>query len=393
MTKQELGDEALAIANKIPEIQHARLSPAGDAVEIVLDPAEGATRVFLARLAARVEGMGPGARRDHILRTLTGVVETAAVRRGGLETWDTARLLSLRPMLFSADAYARNRDSMVATELVPGVAETIVLDRESTIAHLTSSQLAEWGVTVERARTAARENLAASPDTTRWQKVPAGPRMWQLNNADDYDCRRVFDPDWLRPNSPPGTGPLFFAVPGRQLVIAARLRDVESELDTIAERVLDSWRGSTEAVSPVLYVLDGDAVRPLRSKKTRVQRQLWHNAAALAVTVYSRQLEAIVPAEGENWHRLQVAELNGQQATLTSWTGDSTDDLLPQAEYVMIPPATDPVIVPWQDFLDVVGEHVQREHAALPARWRTCRALTTDQRRELRQRGIQEKLN
>lgn len=370
----------------MPTIRDARVSADGAAVEVVTVHGPDLDRIPLARAASRIREFPPGERPGYLRTLLAGVVEMAAAGRAPEKRGQG----TLLPMVFSAEHFNVHaaRVSRAAAEVVAGVAEIVVVDRPNSAEEVTSAHLDRLGITAEQALQDARANLARVPESGRWERVP-GTALWEWVGGDFYAASRVFTPGWLARAGLPGTGRMFVAVPSRDLVLAGRVREVGPDLARIVDLVHNAWTRSSQPVSPILYSIDspGGALCPLAVKGDRhAARELRRSELSHLVTAYTRQAQHHTDTAEEHWLELRVGRFEGKEVTVTAWTGASTGDLLPRAEYVMVPPVIDDVVVPWETFREVAGDCVQPEPGAIPERWRTVRDLTSAQLAELAER-------
>lgn len=382
-----LVNEFIAIGQTIADIREIRPDATGEYLTVVVDAHDGEYRIPLDRVARSLATATPDERAGAIRQQLAVAVESCRDKASG-RSWDTARLLLLRTMLMPASAQARYPDSIVGVEVLPGIAETAVLDRPTSIANVCQDELTRWQVDVEEVLTAGRDNLDHAPDPAQWRKFTGQP-LWTLEGADDYSTARVVRPGWLRKHSPPGAGRVVFAMPTRTTVVAGRLPELKAGLAQFAETTQKAWRQGLNQVSPVLYVLNGDEISPLRVKAGKAAEVLRRGELSLAATEYHQQVEHASTKAGDQWASLQVMELDGRHASLTSWTGSTLNDLLPRADFVAVAEdATTMAVVPWVDFARITSEFVRHEPGMMPGRWRTVAPLTTQARAELGERAV-----
>lgn len=185
----------------------------------------------------------------------------------------------------------------------------------------------------------------------------------------------------------PGAGRLVVAMPTRSTVIAGRLPEAKPALGRLAQLVQQLWRQAHDGISPIVYVLGGDDLTPLRLKSGAAAAVLREGELMLAITEYEQQREH-APADGARWAPLYVAELDGRGVTVTAWAGKA-DELLPCAEYVKVRvDDTSAALLGMDDFLRIAGDAVRREPGVMPARWRTLTPLTESLRNAVMRQRI-----
>jgi len=385
-----LAAEVIAIGATVPGIREIRLAPNCDylQVDIVAAGEDEVIRMPLDHLATVIGSATGSERSDLIGNRLAAAVERVADKAAG-QSWDTARLLLLRTTLRPTSWQARHPGSHVGIEVLPGVAEIAVLDRPSSMENVSLEMLAQWNVTAAEVLASARDNLDQAPEPGHWQKLDTLP-LYELADANEYSASRLIRPEWLQQHSPPGTGPVIVMMPSLGMIIAGRLPAVQPFLAPISQQTTTIWREATDQISPVIYLLQDDAMTPLRLPTDKAADVLRVAELMLAATEYHRQNTLQQRAGGQPQAQLTVTSMDGHPASLASWNGTTTDDLLPRADFVAVATTSSTIaIVDWDTFLRTTPGHIRREADVMPGRWRTVTPLTADRREELARHAVQ----
>jgi hypothetical protein len=159
--------------------------------------------VFLERLYDTVAALPVGDRPD-LLAARTAIYDTvvASIREGatGLEALDAeAARGNVRPRLLTDDVLATMRVQVGAAgkELpslpsgVAGLSIVFVLDREATVAYLTSELLADLKLTPETALDLARTNLARTFGREVVRSAVGSPNINVIKSMDSFDAARL----------------------------------------------------------------------------------------------------------------------------------------------------------------------------------------------------------
>lgn len=166
-----LVDEVIEVGKTVPGISEVRLHLSGDYLEILVTGCAEPYQLPCGQLAHLVQTATPQQRAEIIRRRLAAAVETFTDQAAG-QSWRTVRLLLVRTMLMPPSVQARLPGAVVGAEVLPGVAETAVLDRPTSIANITPRELDRWQVPVAEVLAAGRDNLAAAPAPARWKQLP-----------------------------------------------------------------------------------------------------------------------------------------------------------------------------------------------------------------------------
>lgn len=375
-----LAKEIIALAQSVPGIRSVE---AVDAVPNYLHVDIGESNPYLLVLAnaeRMVAGVAEGERATILRRVLLSTLEQAADKDAG-DDWSTAKNLLLRTTLIPAHHEARHPgDGFVGEEVLPGVAEVAALDAPITMTFASHAHCGRWAASPQEVLAAARQNVIEAPEPGRWKKLRNVP-LWELHGADEYSAARLIQPGYLARHQPPGDGQLVFAMPTRELIIAGWLDDLKPHLAELSATNIQAWRSDERnAVSPVFYTVRRNRIQPLRRGPGAAGKALRIAEATLAKNEYSGQQDFGTPPPDCRWARLDVINQGYQDlqapGTCTFWSGRSSNDLLPRADFVAVPDrhSHGPVfIVPWDHFTKLVA---LEQEATMPSRWRTAAALT-----------------
>ena len=247
----------------------------------------------------------------------------------------------------------------------------LVIDFPNTIGSLDSDLLVAWGVSTERALESALANLrAVDPDP--FELLSAGVFCAQV--GDCYDASRLLMVEELR----------MLPVAGDVVVLAAN-RDtllICGEDDRAGLQILlgAAARASQQhrLVTTRPIVLREDGWHSWTVPVGAPHYAAWHELALREVgTDYAQQKDALDQLHETHCEDVFVASFgaikrdeDGWERSLTYWV--PVPSMLPEAELVAVsgPASEEPVLVLWEDLLELAGGLLVKVPDLLPIRWR-----------------------
>ncbi len=271
------------------------------------------------------------------------------------DAWASARPL-LRPVLRAASFAAGlppGAHVPLRRPALPFLNELVVIDTPTSMAYVTTQQLAEWGVNEAAVFDAAHGNLVAVSAVPPAAPGSAQSIIRMVDTGDAYFTSRLLLPGWL-PRLGPHVGgrPVAF-VPDINTVIV--LADGSGAFGKVLELAEQEYRGAARPISPYPYTVDDrGAVVPYPLVPGHPDTvPLSRAAAILAGDAYDGQADWLTAQHERDGIDVYVDRLlvvgrpDGTVFTVASWTRD-VDTLLPEAQYVGInAPGEAPFFVPW----------------------------------------------
>jgi hypothetical protein len=226
---------------------------------------------------------------------------------------------------------------------VPHLDEYVVIDRPTSMAYVTDTTLAEWGVDAEAVFAAARANLAhlAQPPSPDYSNKLTN---YVAVSGDEYYSSWLLDPDWLA--DLPGTPVVFIAEQNSALLVDAS----NGHLTPLYAMVEKTWSEAVRSLSPVGYTRRGGGLAPYTvaaghpdaAAIGRAQRLLAGSSYSQQKARLEREHEAL--ADPPYVASLLVMERDGAVSTVAPWADEITS-WLPEADYVAMGPLRS--LIPW----------------------------------------------
>jgi hypothetical protein len=277
---------------------------------------------------------------------------------------------------------------VVAREVAGGLVVGLAYDTERNITSINRDTFEKWGVSLEEAFKAAKENLWEKTDPARLAGQGGGVYCGQW--GDSYDSSRILFTELIYRLSVDGD-PVAF-VPNRDQFWVTGTDNLAG-LAAILKGGVQSHFKQGHPLSPDLYVLiDGNW--SVYVPADRSLRDLW-------MTI-KRQREAIDYAQQQKLlneiHETEKIDIfvasykiyepkNGTPYSACVWT-NGIDSSLPQTEkiaFLMDSESADHFIVPWEEAAGVIGNLLEQEADLIPVRYRVRDFPSAEQIVRLRQ--------
>lgn len=276
-------------------------------------------------------------RDERIARFVRTFLDAPPVPAGWLDVRPMLRPV-LRPATFTLGA-PNGAKVPLRRPAFPYLNEMVVIDTPDAMRYVTTSTLADWGVTETQVFDAARTNLAALSAVAPPSGEPAALRLIDDGNA--YFVSRLLVDGWLARLAPHvGGRPVAFAPDVNTLMV---VRDEPEELARVLAVVEDEYRRAPRSVSPCAYTVDdrGAAVPYPVTPDHPAGAAAGRAAAILAGDEYAAQASWLAREHERDGTDVFVARLmvvgrpDGTTFTAATWSRD-VDTLLPQADVVGI---------------------------------------------------------
>lgn len=375
--RQFLTDMAELLAAD-PRVARVRARPGPFALELELHDGES-TVMFLENYYQESSHLEPGEREARVLARMAAVLRPIE----GTATWSTVapRLL---PVLRSQSFFRAGSGDLGTMPLpasqpfVPFVDLGLVVDEDDRMSYVSSTHLAQWGVTLEDAllhavRNSARLAPAVSDDDD----------VFHVDAGDDHESSRLAVPGFLADFKGKVAGAPIAIMPSRsQLWIGGA--DDDELISQLADRASREYDAANRSISPALYTVDATGevvpfhVEPAHPAYHAVR--LGH--LKLQVREYDLQKQELDARHDHDGVDIFVASLNGlvrDDGLALTWTlwSDGIDTLLPAADLVCFL-ATDrrekraapDLFVPFAAVREILGARFVPEAGHRPPRFR-----------------------
>jgi hypothetical protein len=270
--------------------------------------------------------------------------------------------------------------------LAGGLVVGLAYDTERTITSIYRDHFEKWGVSLEEAFKAAKDNLWEKTDPNRF----AGQNgVYHGEWADSYDSSRMLLTEVIYRLSVDGD-PVAF-VPNRDQLWVTGTNDVAG-LTALLKAGAESHFKQGHPLSPDLYVLL-DGTWKLYVPEDQSLRDL--------LLPIKRQRDAIDYSQQQGLlndiHKLEEIDIfvagykifereDGTAYSACIWT-NGIDSLLPQAENIAFLAdleGKDHFVVPWDAAVSVVGSLLEQEPGLMPIRYRVRQFPNAEQQARLR---------
>jgi hypothetical protein len=269
---------------------------------------------------------------------------------------------------------------------VSGLLVGLAYDSEHNITAVSKKQIEQWGVGLDEAFAAAKDNLWEKTDPNRLEGK--GGVYWG-QWGDSYDSSRMLLTELMYRLSVDGD-PVAF-VPNRDVLLVTG-KDNVAGLNAILKTGAESHFNQGHPVSPDLYVLV-DGVWKVYVPEDAALREMWlslrRNRDALD---YSQQKKILDESHEQQGIDTFVASFNiyegkdGSVYSLCVWS-NGVDSTLPRAErigFVVSVEDNDMFVVPWDAAMPVAGSLLEEEAGLVPVRYRARQFPSEEQIAQLR---------
>jgi hypothetical protein len=256
--------------------------------------------------------------------------------------------------------------------LVSGLVVGLAYDSEHSITSVNRKQLEEWGVGLDEAFAAAKDNLWEKTDPSRL--AGQGGVYWG-QWGDSYDSSRMLLTELMYRLSVDGD-PVAF-VPNRDVLLVTG-KDNVAGLNAILKTGAESHFNQGHPVSPDLYVLV-DGVWKVYVPEDAALREMSLSLRRKRDAVdYSQQKKILDESHEQQEIDTFVASFNiyegndGSVYSLCVWS-NGVDSTLPRAErigFVVSVEDNDMFVVPWDAAMPVAGSLLEEEAGLVPVRYR-----------------------
>jgi hypothetical protein len=273
-----------------------------------------------------------------------------------------------------------------AKPLVSGLLVGLAYDSEHNITAVSKKQIEQWGVGLDEAFAAAKDNLWEKTDPNRLEGK--GGVYWG-QWGDSYDSSLMLLTELMYRLSVDGD-PVAF-VPNRDVLLVTG-KDNVAGLNAILKTGAESHFNQGHPVSPDLYVLV-DGVWKVYVPEDAALREMWlslrRNRDALD---YSQQKKILDESHEQQGIDTFVASFNiyegkdGSVYSLCVWS-NGVDSTLPRAErigFVVSVEDNDMFVVPWDAAMPVAGSLLEEEAGLVPVRYRARQFPSEEQIAQLR---------
>jgi hypothetical protein len=366
MSRKRFAAEALDLVRRHPGIQQPELDL--EAFAIRFGEGESKGWIYLDNVYRETASWSRAERGRRIRRVLAGLVEDEHPA-----LWPAVKS-QLRPVVRgSAFGLQPSRSiEQLSRPAMPYLSEFVVVDRPTSMAYVTPSQVAQWGVDAAEVFAAARANIAPAAAGAVMGDTSGERRL--LRFVDDGNA---YFTSWLLVDGflagmaeHVGGQPIAFIPDVSTLVIAPEPLDPR-----LATLMYDQYEQAPRGLSPVAYTVDSrGAVVPYQVGEPGEVRDRVHQAQLkLAAAEYAQQT-AVLRAEFERsgtdifvGEPLVVQPPSGSPFSVCVWP-DDCDSLLPEAEFVGFNTPDGPMRVPWPVVRREVGLSAEPGYA--PPRYR-----------------------
>src|SRR5579859_1829717 len=302
-----------------------------------------------------------------------------------------AAYFSLIALLARKSKHDKEDVDLQGKALAQGLVVGLAYDGEQTITSVNRRQLTDWGVGLDEAFAAAKDNLWEKTDPSRLVGHSDGVYVGQW--GDSYDSSRILLTELIYRLSVNGD-PVAY-VPNRDSLWVTGKND-RAGLTTILKAGSESHFKQGHPVSPDLYVLE-DGKWSVYAPEDAALREMWLATRRHRSAIdYDQQKKIIDELHEQDGTDIFVAgyklleRKDGKTFGVCVWTKD-VDSSLPQADnigFVVDPEAGDMFMVPWDKAVPIVGSLMEEEPEFVPVRYRVREFPSDGQVMELRKLAV-----
>jgi hypothetical protein len=311
----------------------------------------------------------------------------ASARAGLLPVIRDAAYYSLSELPRRKDAISDPGLEWQCKPLASGLLAGLAYDSEHNITSLNRKTLAGWGIGMDQAFSAAKDNLWEKTDPNRF--AAQGGLYWG-EWGDSYDSSRMLLTELIYRLSVNGD-PVAF-VPNRDIILVTG-KDNLAGLRMMLKTGTESHFNKGHPISPNLYLLDDGAWTLYTPGEPELREICLENQRRRDALDYQQQKKLL-----DNLHERQgigtfVASYTiykypqGTAYTACVWA-KGVDSSLPRAEkigFVVDAEKKDMFTVPWQAAMSIVSELLEEEPMLMPVRYRVREFPSEEQIDRLRQ--------
>jgi hypothetical protein len=245
---------------------------------------------------------------------------------------------------------------------------SVVIDRPQHIEYINDTS--RFGVTVEELREMALANLKRATKSG-FEKREDGVFIGSWD--DEYAAERMLMPELFSKLDVRGEPVVF--VPGAERIYVAGSDDADGIAHALA--LVDARLEAPRGLLPFGFVLR-DGEWKLFEPEGELGRELGARLCHHIADAYSAQREELQKKFGDDERApfvagvLALAEEGGNlQVTFTTW-GEGIHALLPRVQLIAMGEAPETAcLVPWEDVMELAGQHLARAPDLYPPRWET----------------------
>lgn len=275
---------------------------------------------------------------------------------------------------------------VVLKNLAGGLAVGLAYDTERNITSINRDLFEQWGVSLDEAFKAAKDNLWEKTDPNR---LAGHDGIYWSEWNDSYDSSRILLTELIYRLSVDGD-PVAF-IPNRDHLVVTGTNH-PAGLDAILKRGIESHFQHGHPLSPDLYVLM-DGTWKVYVPEDKSLREMWMKIKRQRDAIdYSQQQKLLNEIHEKEGIDIFVASYkiyerkDGFAYSACIWT-NGIDTSLPQAENIAFMTDVenpDYFVVPWDAAASVVGDLLELEPDLMPVRYRARQFPTAEQLATLR---------
>lgn len=359
----------------------------------------GKNKIYLNNIYTDYNRLSGKARDEHFSRFILGSVDRPSIP----EDFAAART-QLMPIvrdpayhqLFRLRLIKEGGDGsklkFLSRPLVEGLEMALAYDMKHGIASVGSESLEKWGVGLEEALVAAKDNLRDQTLDSGMAEIKQG--VYLSKWGDSYESSRLLLTDFIYRLQVYGE-PVAF-VPNRDTLWITGSRDTEG-LTAILAQGREQHFNSGHPLSPNLYILLNGEWRlyipedaALRGTCLDLKRDRdaidYHQQKECLDAIHEREKKDLFVAK----YQIYEHKMEGQTTKrISTCAWSPADALLPRAENITFVLETssqkkDIFTVPWEAAVQIAGDHMQEEPDMYPRRYRTRTLPSEAQIAELR---------
>lgn len=364
--------------------------------EFALKVGDGKSTIFLSNVYSNYCSV-PRNRRSVVLAEFVGGAaaipslpeipsEFAAAKPSLMPTIRDAAYFNLTQLMDRKDGKDRPGSEVVTKPLVGGLVVALAYDSERNITSINRENFEKWGVSLEEALAAAKDNLWERTDPSLM--AGAGGVYWS-QWGDSYDSSRLLLPELIYRLSVDGD-PVAFAPNRNELWVTGTNNG--AGLAAILKEGGESHFDRGHPLSPDLYVLVDGTWKEYVPEDAAL-RNLWMTIRRKRDAIdYAQQKELVNAIHEKEGIDIFVAGFNlyerkdGLAYSVCVWTR-GIDSSLPRTErvaFMVDPDARDHFVVSWEAAMPIVGDLLVKETEFVPARYRAREFPSDVQIAELR---------
>jgi len=316
--------------------------------------------------------------------------EFAAAKPGLMPAIRDAAYFSIFGLLQRRNGRPERALEVVTKPLVGGLVVDLVYDTERNITSINRDQLEQWGVSLEQAFAAAKDNLW---DRTDPERMAGRGGVYWSQWSDSYDSSRILLPELIYRLAVDGD-PVAF-VPNRNELWVTGTNN-SAGLAVILKEGLDGHFKRGHPLSPELYVL-ADGKWQVYVPEEPALRELWRTLKIRREALdYAQQQELLNAIHEQDGTDIFVASYkvcerkDGFAYSVCVWS-NGVDSTLPVAEniaFMVDPEGGDHFVVRWEDAAPIVGDLMEKETEFVPVRYRAREFPGAEQIAKLRRVAV-----